>query len=592
MFTQFLRKSFTLLVIYVVIFIGIFILQFKNDSIISEKLGSLHVTLLESSSGDSSVSLRNRFNVKFNGLNFNGTEEAPARAVINGIEKPIVLKNWKKLSPLSCELYFSNDISVRFSVSDEGPKAFFSVEGIMPKEVTRLAIPYNFAVGTSKLEDNNNLVKVANKKNTWELSASKIDADYISVTRSEALVSYAFYDKSRSFSFEDALVLDVASETNYIANIENLKTNLINAFSQVPSDSTTVAEQEAVSYVAAMAEKGNYNAALDAVPQNFKRSALRTFLSAPYFDTLARINEPLQAQLKTYGEMIARANESSTYDVFNVRFISDYMSMHPGSASVRSLLGKVAASDLSDNTVQQVTGILSVYDELAEKNPDLANILAPIAPKCIEKILASCVVDDSSITIAEKGTFLSVIQAVQTGDAILRYGKIINSSTYEAGGRFIICSYLKDSASFDLRTLGELYPVVVHNNRFYPHFEVLSFNNGRAVWAWTCAENISYENDNMGTITLNIDFPLSYTHYLIINGIDQFQTIYIYDMAFRTDYRFETYNSSGYVYQADNKSLLLKSRHKSQIETIRLVYPQAAASTASSTDIVTEAAVQ
>ena len=43
-------------------------------------------------------------------------------------------------------------------------------------------------------------------------------------------------------------------------------------------------------------------------------------------------------------------------------------------------------------------------------------------------------------------------------------------------------------------------------------------------------------------------------------------------MAFRTDPRFETYNSSGYVYKKSSETLLLKSRHKSQLEKVRLVY--------------------
>lgn len=574
MFAQFVRKSFTLLVIYAVLIIGIFVLQFKNDSIISEKIGSLHITLLESVSEDNNISLKNKFNISFNGLSFSANDDNPLKAVIDNVERPVSLKTWKKLSPLSCELDFTNDIRIIYSISDEDPHAYLSTEAKLPFNVSKITVPYGFGVGTTVTEQSDNKIKVSSKKNAWELSAPKINRDGIVLTHRENLISYAFHDKTRSFSFDDALQIDTASETVYINNIENLKTNLINAFGQVQQDAT-VAEQEAVSYVAAMAEKGNFNEALDVVPQSFKRSALRTFLSAPYFDTLARINEPLQAQLKTYGEMIVRANESSYFDVFNVRFIADYMCMHPGSESVRSLLARVAQADVSECSVQQVTGILNVYNELEAKNPELANILAPVAIRCVEKIQSSTALDEHSVTIAEKGTFLSVIQAVQAGDAVYRYGSIIKNPGYMAGGRLIINSYLKDSASFDLRTLGELYPVVVHNNTFYPHFEVLSFNNGKAVWAWTCASNISYQNDNQGTITLNIDFPLSYTHYLIINGIDQFQQIYIYDMAFRTDYRFETYNSSGYVYQNDFKSLLLKSRHKSQVEQIRLVYSQA-----------------
>lgn len=574
MFAQFLRKAFTLLVVYAVLIIGIFILQFKNDSIISEKLGNLHITLLESAQDDNSILLKNKFSVKFNGLNFSGTEDNPVRAMINGADRPIVLKTWKKVSPLSCELSFSNGIVLRFSVSDDTAKAYLSVEGTLPPEVSRVFVPYNFAVGTSVVLRTDSQIQVETKKNSWELNAPSIHRDYVVLAKTEKVASYSYFNRTHSFTFEDTVAFDGASEATYRNNVENLKQNLINSFAQIPSDSQTVAEQEAVSFVAAMAEKGRYNEALDSVPQNFKRNALRTFLSAPYFDTLARVNEPLQAQLKNYGEMIARVAESSGLDVFNVRFIADYMCMHPGAESVRSLLKAASAAALSEKPLQVSVGILTVYNELCGKNVELANILAPAAAKAVEKIASSCAIDENSISIAENGIFISVVQAVQAGDAVLRYGETAKNPSYISGGRLIINSYLKESSSFDLKTLGELYPIVVHDNYFYPHFEILSFANGRAVWAWTCAKNISYENDNQGTIALNIDFPLSYTHYIIINGIERFQTIYIYDLAFRTDARFETYNSSGYVYQNDSKSLLLKSRHKSQIEQIRLVYSQ------------------
>ena len=45
-------------------------------------------------------------------------------------------------------------------------------------------------------------------------------------------------------------------------------------------------------------------------------------------------------------------------------------------------------------------------------------------------------------------------------------------------------------------------------------------------------------------------------------------------MQFRTDPRFETYNSSGYVYKDKGQTLLLKSRHKKRFEDIRFEYEQ------------------
>ena len=111
-----------------------------------------------------------------------------------------------------------------------------------------------------------------------------------------------------------------------------------------------------------------------------------------------------------------------------------------------------------------------------------------------------------------------------------------------------------------------------YDNSYYPHFAKIDLTDGNWTWAWTCAQDIRYKKDTDGSITLSIDFPTTYTHYLIIKGIPRFTSIYIYDISFRTDPRFENYNSSGYVYQPESKTLLLKSRHKQATEDIRLDY--------------------
>ena len=63
----------------------------------------------------------------------------------------------------------------------------------------------------------------------------------------------------------------------------------------------------------------------------------------------------------------------------------------------------------------------------------------------------------------------------------------------------------------------------------------------------------------------------------MIIGINPFRRIQIYNMDFRTDPQFEIYNSSGYVYRSSMRGLLLKSRHKSQHEIIKLYYREVAA---------------
>jgi hypothetical protein len=61
---------------------------------------------------------------------------------------------------------------------------------------------------------------------------------------------------------------------------------------------------------------------------------------------------------------------------------------------------------------------------------------------------------------------------------------------------------------------------------------------------------------------------------MILNNIEPFKSIEIYGMKFRTDPRFETYNSSGYIYNARTKTLFLKYRHKAETEIVKLIYKE------------------
>ena len=55
---------------------------------------------------------------------------------------------------------------------------------------------------------------------------------------------------------------------------------------------------------------------------------------------------------------------------------------------------------------------------------------------------------------------------------------------------------------------------------------------------------------------------------MIIRGIRPFYRIQIHEIDFRTDPRFEMYNSSGYVYDERTRTLLLKMKHKKDDEDI------------------------
>ncbi|MDE6246078.1 MAG: hypothetical protein K2M50_10550 [Treponemataceae bacterium] len=579
MFAKILKRAIILLAVYAFLIIGIFIIQFKNDSIISEKVGNLHITLLESVSDDNSTSLKNKFTVSYSGLSLLGGNDLPVVLKTGDTEQTLSLVSWEKDSDFSFFLRFSHGIDLHFSVSDDTPQALLNINANLPIAGAQLLLPYMLSSGSEVIHLSDSKIQIQSKNKSWELSSVDNDNNYLVLSSSAPVASYVYVDKTREYSFAMSSDIEFSTEHSYRQLLENLRQSIVTAFNQSVSESANISEQEVVSYVAVMAEMGKYGEAIDAVPQSFRRSSSRTYLSAPYFNDLVQLNESLKNQMKAYEDAINNGVNTDSYDVFCVRNLADYMCINAHSQGVQTLLTKTGSADLSAVTVFQATGILSVYASLYEKNKNLASLLQGALHYCVDKIEKSCTLTDKQITVSEKDALLSVVSASQVGDAILRYGRITKNSDYESAGRLILNSYLRNTSSFSLRTLCDVYQYVVHTNTFYPHYEILETNNGKTVWAWTCTSNIGYQDDKKGTIHISIDFPASQTHYVILNGIGQFKTIYIYDMAFRTDPRFETYNSSGYVYQAATETLLLKSRHRSKVERIRLVNTERAAAT-------------
>lgn len=566
-----IKKALTLLIVDVIIIIGIFILQFRTDSSIIEKIGNLQLTFFQNEEKDKGFVLQNKFRLSYNGVNFFFDDQTPVTVVKGELpDLPVTLESWQKNNELSYTLNFTNDIKVTFNLESLDENASLSVLSEFPpkSDIESLSIPFNYSsnLKVQKSEDSN--IVLNNKKDSWEIEASSLTNGKFALNKNRHEGSYSIYQEDKIFTFSDVVDSPFADFALFNKNISNLKLNLISSFKANTNDAN-ISEQVIVSYLAAQAENGSYSQALDDIPSGFKKSSQRTYLSAPYLNTLSDMNEMLEKSIADYENTISNNVDVHNLDIYTIRNISNYMTVHSKPQVIRKLLENTAVKDLSDATLSQVSGILHAYIDLVDLNPSYAKILVPVLPACIEKITQACSYENGKMTISENGTFLSVMQAVEIGFAVMRYGLQIQDEILQKAGYVLVNSYLSENSSFDLRTLANLYPIIAYDNWYYPHLQIINSDGDNLMWAWTCARDISYEKESDDIINITIDFPESLTHYVIIKGIPHFTTIYIYNMAFRTDPRFETYNSSGYVYKSSTNTLLLKSRHKSKKEVIR-----------------------
>lgn len=564
------RKGLIIFLADIFIIIGIFVLQFRTDSTIIEKIGGLQVTLEKQENPENDVFLKNNMVVTYNGLNFFSDDQNSIKMLPAGKSKTqnLTLKNWAKRDDKGISLYFSDDVTLMFDLGDDEENAPLTVGISMPAEVETVFVPFNFAYNMKVQKDDGNRVILNGKKNSWNFSTNQVEKGYIKFNGSEYTAHYALYTEEKKFSFDTITELALADETMYKNTVSTLTNNLISSFKNVISENNFT-EASAVAYVAAMGEKGRYQQAVEEIPSSYKKSNSRTYVSAPFFNNLSKMNATLEKELASNEIDFTNALTSNSVDVFTKDNVAAKLIISSNKTGTTELLKQAAAVDVEACTLAQVNGLLKTYVELKEYKSDYATLLAPVVEKCIEKITAACEYDGSILTLKENNQFLSVIQAVDIGVTLLRYGDISSQSVYQKAGRIIVNSYLAEGSAFDLRTLTTIYPLLAYNNWYYPHYVILEQDNN-LMWAWTCAKAITAERNEESELNLSINFPEGEIHHVIFKGIPKFSNIYIYNMAYRTDPRFETYNSSGYVYKEEGNTLLLKSRHKSQIENVRM----------------------
>lgn len=571
MFARTIKKALLFFFVDIVIIIGIFVLQFSNDSIITEKNGILQITLAETKDNNNLSVLRNKLILAFNGVTVSCDDSKPAAILRKGndVAENIVLKTWEKQGETDYVFGFSDDVVLTVKLTDTTEKGAISFSVDLPEGVDQFIIPYTLASNTEIAVRSDKRLLLGNKKAAWEFTAPSLADSTLVFTSAKPSAQYAFFEQTVEFKFASLSGSPLVSDYNNVVRV--FRDSIISSYKANTAEALSN-EQAVVAYVAEQASRGNYNSAIEEIPQSFKKSENRTYLSAPFFNNLAAMNKTLDAAIEEKNAIIRKAYNNNSLSLLTLRNIADYMYLYDNSSVIKRITERAGEVNVGQCSLAEAAGILRTYIEMMPLSKAYASHMEPSLNECVNKIEKACKMEGTNLTISENGTFLSVVQAVEVGDALLRYGEFIGDQSLIAGGKAIITSYMGECTSFDNRTLSDLYPVIVHGNTNYPHFVKIVTSGDTVVWAWTVAKSVGYERGEDRSLTFTLDFPLEQTHYVILRGISPFRGIYIYDMAFRTDPRFENYNSSGYVYENETKSLLLKSRHKSEKETIRLIY--------------------
>lgn len=562
-----LRKMFLTTILYLVIIVGIFAIQFRSETIISESFKSISLILSETKQENNTTKLKNEFKINFGGISL--FTDLDNKATILETNEPLILQSFEKVLDKGFLLKFDNQIELSVFCTDDESSIPVTVMANLPAGVTGITIPYKVNGSYSPVQQDDSELQLLTKSEVFLFSAASLSDYQLVLTNQNIAATYSEYIESTEFKYADVMEFALAQKEKFDENKNLVKSRIQASLKEGITDN--LSEKVVVSYVAEIAKNGKYSQSIADVPAALKSTSKRTYLSAPFFNNLVSMNKTLIMQLENIEYRTNHSLEQSDLSVFELNNFGLYL-MTRSKTQAESILSRLLLDNslVENATFRQAVGCLKTYKYIKRYSPETANILKNAVNLIVQNFEKQMLIEEDVLRFDETVQGYTTLDVAELGLMFAEYGSEIGNEELCKVGYLLFNQAISNVSATDFEVFASLYELIETENWYYPHLVILDNRGTTPIWAWTCAEKMSFMQNEDGQREIVSYFPQGDTHYIIVNGILPFDSIEIYNMPFRTDPRFETYNSSGYVYESDSNTLLLKSRHKSYAEPFLL----------------------
>ncbi len=607
MVKNFSRRVLFLFVLYVCIIIGIFALQFTRGNAFSLSVGPFMVSAATREEAPGVSRPAPPLHVGAFGLDFFLDDNNRLVARRDG-GTPVAL-DFVDVAPSDgrLELSFSRGARIRFAYDKRGDIDVVAVSAVLPEGFSRLELPYRLS-RSARLErrDSASLVGVGGKLYSFPgkpLAQGPASAvRNLVLERSAPVVYYQTWLPAKGLSLEQFASLPGATESAWDRAREKFAASALAVFRDRIA-AGTFSEQVAAAYVAEMGRIGMYRGAIEAVPESFKTGSGRTWLTATFFNDLERKWAGFMTREREERTVLAKRLADGNPAAFEFPSLVGYL-VDRGSGVLLDDLTRVAGTtEIASTTPLQSAGLLECLLDIRSRDPSRARAFEALAESCERTIASALVRVGDSLFVSRDGKTVDTAHSLRVASILIRYGtELPDRAQWRSVGYLLVTSLLSRAdasavlpaafakgpdglapASDALLGPSSLYPLVLPDNTWYPRAQSLATTAGAGIWAWTSAVDIVATKPSADSLKLSVRFPQGETHYMVARGIKPFSRIEIYGMDFRTDPRFESYNSSGYRYDQESETLFLKMRHKVEVEDVVIHYGTPAPETAEPT---------
>ena len=523
-----------------------------------------------------------------NGLNLYISEQNPVYAVDEGdITSALrVLAYQFYESEARFSVHCSDDVVISFFSERRGDVDSLMVEAVLPEGIKRILLPWKITQNAGiERADGKIFVRSGKKQYTFtgsfgfdtdgENTAAQFEEPHLVLAKGQPFASYKTYLPLEELDITTIPSMVQASAESYTAALNSFSSAVVHAGTQALS-SKRITEKTLIAYIAEMGQRGKFAGTMETAPAQTLARNVRTYLSNPFYDNVQETHVGLIADDAKKRERYAALITDNSLEIFEQDGLIPFLTDRGSKRSIEGLFRLIEKMDVAQLNARQAAGVLEVWLDCTHYYPERKTLFEDLLPVCEKKITDALLLIDEGLYLSNDGTYIDSVAALASSRILMRYGTE-QSSVWQSVARMLVTSLLRysgESAGLpvgltvtgskstqlvitaddsDVLDVGTLYPLLKPDNSWYPHAQSLALQAEAGIWAWTCAQNIEVLENTSKTLVLRIRFPEGQSHYLTLHGIRPFYRIEMYGIPFRSDARFEMYNSSGYAY---NRAIL------------------------------------
>ena len=446
-----------------------------------------------------------------------------------------------------------------FRSRDSSEDFELQISGELADNISEITIPIE-PRRSSLIRDAGQLsVLYGSSRLVFNTNGQELDKGSISITRNNAFISYHTRRDARIFNPADFII---ARESNYDGILRSWQDSSFSQWNQ--NTSALLNEDDVIAYLAGTIIRGNYASAVSNIPAGFLNSARQSYRSSVYIGGMANAYRSFTASENEKLSLIARLISERSPDFLKEEHILDWLFTRNNTALANDVINFINNMTDETLTLDYCSGLFEIFSDMRQWRPETGNIIERLTRQMlllISENLDRSIDEDLIFVLGMEGGNIEF--SLRLGIALYTWAEAVQNSEWAAIGRSLVLSAISRTAV----NTGRLHNILKPSG-YYPRAAWLT---GDGHWAWTVSQSVRASFID-GDLNISVSFPANMTHHMIVRGIQPFYSIQIHGQAWRSDPQFERYDSSGWIYYQEEQILVLKLRHRTAIEDIRISY--------------------